>query len=252
MASMKCPHCDSEDIQFATNTHGGGFSFFDSCCGFILMGPLGLLCGACGSGVSTKEFWICKNCGHKFSNKEAQRNKEAYELNEKNAETRYYTYKSEINSALKNYGNIENLMQHKKESAERYLNAKKNYEENYESFLNNKIISNKKTEKTVKRATDGESKVTDVIIAALILIGLVTIEFGLGVVLLAIGIILWIIVGIKNQTSKKKLDKMFMSEFPNADILTNELKEAAKENEKMRNFEKMIEYCEDFEKQKNI
>lgn len=64
---MKCPRCGSEDIQFATRTSGSLFSASDSCCGFLLLGPLGLLCGLCGSDVSTDEFWVCRNCGKKFT-----------------------------------------------------------------------------------------------------------------------------------------------------------------------------------------
>ncbi len=75
---MRCPNCGSEHVQYATKTSGGGFSFLDSCCGYIMLGPLGLLCGACGSGTSTKEFWICHDCGHKFSTERAKQ-KEADE-----------------------------------------------------------------------------------------------------------------------------------------------------------------------------
>ena len=64
---MKCPHCGSEHIQFATNTYGGGGSISKSCCGYILLGPLGILCGMCNSGTKTEEFWICHNCGNRFS-----------------------------------------------------------------------------------------------------------------------------------------------------------------------------------------
>ena len=64
---MKCPKCGSENIQFATRTSGSPFSTSDSCCGFLLLGPLGILCGLCGSDVSTEEFWVCRDCGKKFT-----------------------------------------------------------------------------------------------------------------------------------------------------------------------------------------
>ncbi|MGN1158137.1 MAG: hypothetical protein ACI4TK_18355 [Agathobacter sp.] len=81
---MKCPKCGSEHVQFSTKTSGGGFSVFDSCCGYIIMGPLGLLCGACGSGTTTEEFWICHECGHKFSTESGREylQKEANEAHE--------------------------------------------------------------------------------------------------------------------------------------------------------------------------
>ncbi len=69
---MKCTRCGSENVQFGTNTSGGGFSAGKGCCGYILMGPLGLLCGACGSKTKTDEFWVCQKCGNKFTAKEAQ------------------------------------------------------------------------------------------------------------------------------------------------------------------------------------
>lgn len=69
---MKCPKCGSENIQFATRTSGSPFSAFDSCCGFLLLGPLGLLCGLCGSDVSTDEFWVCRDCGKKFTEKDVK------------------------------------------------------------------------------------------------------------------------------------------------------------------------------------
>ena len=69
---LKCPKCGSEHIQFATSTETKGFSVGSSCCGYILLGPLGLLCGLCGAGESkTKDFWVCHNCGAKFQAEDA-------------------------------------------------------------------------------------------------------------------------------------------------------------------------------------
>ena len=64
---MKCPKCGADNAQFISNTTGGGISTTRSCCGYIVFGPIGLLCGACGKGTTTKEFWICNSCGHRFS-----------------------------------------------------------------------------------------------------------------------------------------------------------------------------------------
>lgn len=42
------------------------------------MGPIGLLCGLCGSGYSTtSEYWVCHECGTKFQAKEAQETQQA-------------------------------------------------------------------------------------------------------------------------------------------------------------------------------
>ena len=65
-----CPKCQSRNLQVIveTNTKGGGFGAGKSCIGYLVLGPLGLLCGACGSKVKTtnKTFFTCMNCGNKF------------------------------------------------------------------------------------------------------------------------------------------------------------------------------------------
>lgn len=84
---MVCPHCGSSNCQYITTseTHSKGFDSGDACCGLFLLGPAGLLCGLCGSEshTNTKEFWVCQNCGRKFSGSEAVQYKR---LEEKSAE----------------------------------------------------------------------------------------------------------------------------------------------------------------------
>ena len=67
---VRCPKCGAGDCQpiVETTVTGGGYSAGNGCCGYILFGPLGLLCGACGSGTKTyhNRYWVCKNCGKKF------------------------------------------------------------------------------------------------------------------------------------------------------------------------------------------
>ena len=63
---MICPNCESENCHFVSQVHSSNGSFLDGCCGFILLGPIGILCGLCGGGESTKEFWVCDQCGFKF------------------------------------------------------------------------------------------------------------------------------------------------------------------------------------------
>lgn len=74
---MKCPNCGSENCQYitTTETHGKGFSASNACCGSILLGPLGVLCGACGTGVhsTTHEYWVCNTCGRRFNQYEAKK-----------------------------------------------------------------------------------------------------------------------------------------------------------------------------------
>jgi len=78
---VSCPQCNSTDLfpvsETETEVSGGGYGFGKGCCGWILLGPLGLLCGLCGTGVksdsTTRHFWVCKSCGHKFRNAEDAR-----------------------------------------------------------------------------------------------------------------------------------------------------------------------------------
>lgn len=87
-----CPKCKSNDIQcMVTNetnvtSTGGGYGAGKGCLGYLLFGPLGLLCGACGSKREVKTenkqstIWACKSCGEKFRDIEeieAQISKEA-------------------------------------------------------------------------------------------------------------------------------------------------------------------------------
>ncbi len=66
-----CPKCGGKNLQAVSesNTTGGGYGAGKGCCGYILLGPLGLLCGACGSKAktTTKTFFVCMDCGHKFA-----------------------------------------------------------------------------------------------------------------------------------------------------------------------------------------
>lgn len=67
---MRCPKCGNEQCQIITETHTSGkdFSVSQGCCGAILLGPIGILCGACGKGKQIKNvsYWVCSQCGNKF------------------------------------------------------------------------------------------------------------------------------------------------------------------------------------------
>lgn len=68
---MHCPRCGSQNIEtlVTSKTKTKGFSGSSACCGYILLGWLGVLCGLCGMGASeteTKTKFICMNCGKKF------------------------------------------------------------------------------------------------------------------------------------------------------------------------------------------
>ncbi len=65
-----CPVCGCDNCQVIneTTTSGKDFSAGKACCGAVLLGPFGILCGACGKGKQTQNaaYWICPQCGHKF------------------------------------------------------------------------------------------------------------------------------------------------------------------------------------------
>ncbi|MBR2019240.1 MAG: hypothetical protein IKA05_02450 [Clostridia bacterium] len=65
---MKCPKCESENVQVHYETEKQGFSGSKGCCGWLLFGPIGLLCGLCGKDKvkSEEKYWVCNNCGAKF------------------------------------------------------------------------------------------------------------------------------------------------------------------------------------------
>ena len=67
---IKCPHCGGTDCQIVSEVKSSGkdYEADKGCCGFILLGPIGLLCGACGDGqeTTTTHYWVCKSCGHKW------------------------------------------------------------------------------------------------------------------------------------------------------------------------------------------
>ena len=52
---LKCPHCGSTLIHIDKK----GFDAGNACCGAILLGPLGVLCGAGGANKLRK---TCLNC----------------------------------------------------------------------------------------------------------------------------------------------------------------------------------------------
>lgn len=68
---MKCPKCGENNSQIINEvtTSGKDFSAGKGCCGAILMGPIGILCGSCGKGkqIHNNQYWVCNNCGNKWS-----------------------------------------------------------------------------------------------------------------------------------------------------------------------------------------
>lgn len=72
---MRCPKCGNDQCQIITTTntesHTQGYGFGKGCCGYIVFGPIGWLCGLCGMGKgrtisTTAMYWVCPHCGKKF------------------------------------------------------------------------------------------------------------------------------------------------------------------------------------------
>lgn len=67
---FRCPNCGASNCTpiVENSTSGKDFSASKGCCGLLLFGPIGLLCGACGKGkqVTSTTYWVCSNCGNKF------------------------------------------------------------------------------------------------------------------------------------------------------------------------------------------
>lgn len=58
--TAKCPKCGAVTIATVKQGYNAG----DGCCGVILLGPLGLLCGAVGSNDLSN---VCQKCGHEWN-----------------------------------------------------------------------------------------------------------------------------------------------------------------------------------------
>ena len=65
-----CPFCGASDCTVTQKTNAtvtSKFGFGSGCCGMLLLGWPGLLCGLCGSNTKTdlasETWWACKSCG---------------------------------------------------------------------------------------------------------------------------------------------------------------------------------------------
>ena len=66
-----CPFCGADNCQpmqkTTTETSVKGYGWGSGCCGMLLLGPFGLLCGLCGAGSKSKTsselWWTCMKCG---------------------------------------------------------------------------------------------------------------------------------------------------------------------------------------------
>lgn len=74
VSKLVCPKCGSKRIQLVTETNvstkGKNYSGAQGCLGYLMFGPLGMLCGSCGQSQKTtttqNQYWVCNECGEKF------------------------------------------------------------------------------------------------------------------------------------------------------------------------------------------
>lgn len=67
---MQCPKCGGYNCTIINEvqTKGKDYSAGKGCCGYLLFGWAGLLCGLCGEKKKTTNtnYWVCNNCGKKW------------------------------------------------------------------------------------------------------------------------------------------------------------------------------------------
>lgn len=208
---MKCPRCRSERVQFGTNTSGSNFSNGDACCGFILMGPLGLLCGFCGSDVKTEEFWVCQDCGCKFSTEGAQAADEKEKEEQHNKEMAYAKYlkdKSCKEKALKLYGSVANIDSKCKAAKDEFDRGVEEYNKIFDERIEEELSTIESVRCAYQLANKKLNIAVKILLVLCILIGIVVFFVGIdaivgglllvGLAMIAAGIIpFW-------RTHKKK------------------------------------------------
>lgn len=68
---MRCPSCGGENCHIIeeTEVRQKDFGVCKGLCGYWILGPIGILCGLCGTGkryTTKKAYWVCNQCGRKF------------------------------------------------------------------------------------------------------------------------------------------------------------------------------------------
>ena len=248
---MKCPKCNSERIQFGTNTKGSSFSDGDACCGLILMGPIGLLCGFCGNETTTEEFWICQDCGNKFTNEEGIKQQQ-YE-NEKRE--RYLNAKKIKEDALLEYGTIEKINELYNKAKETLAKADEDYDLEYNKFIDENIDSNesiKKIYKKDKKRKMGIGCGFSIVLGILAILGA---AIGLWVFALICGVIsiaLVLIRGHKEDIIESEIVTDFVESSPLAERLYYEYHEAKENFEKLESIVDAIRTCDVYEVEQGL
>lgn len=245
---MKCPSCGSEQIQFGTNTKGTGFSAGDACCGFIILGPLGILCGACGNDIKTDEFWICQNCGNKFSNSEAQRLHKIEEESRRN----YEQNKKEYERALREHGNRETIEHRFRESQINRNITVDNFNVSMEQYVKTNL-NDPEISKLYKIMNSDYSKpeiIMAIILAIVALISFIGGAIGIGIISVIFIGALCIARPLACLISERKLSKLLLKKNPKLKDLYFKAKRADNEYERWYSLISKINSCEEYERKK--
>ena len=248
---MKCPKCGSERIQFGTNTSGGGFSFSDACCGSIILGPLGGLCGACGSDTKTEEFWICQDCGNKFSNSEGQRNQKREEQSKKILKENYIKEKQIRDAVVKQYGTVTEVNKTATDVLRKKNETSQRYNEALEKFV---AESGDKKLKKLNKKSEGGSDCYFSVLTFFLIAGIALLVLGLapiGLILLGIALFMFLKEMWNTVFNKARVDVKFTNASPDNQKLYEEMKAAEKEYDEWQKKLKAIGNCDIYEKQEN-
>ena len=233
---MKCPKCGSEHVQFATNTSGGGVSLLDSCCGFIFLGPLGLLCGTIGSGAHTEEFWICHDCGHKFSTREGKQRIQ----NEQQQAATYRQYRAELAKLSATEGNYKTIQEHYQE----VVTQRDTMKQQYDQLLLELTCADDRQIK--KHAKSLHGKILVNIIGGIFFGGIafLFLAMPLGICLLVISVVS----GIAYELSQKSHRKKLMQLHPGFRAAADALSAAETQVEYYQSLVEKISFIESYEK----
>ena len=252
---MRCPKCNSERIQFGTNTSGGGFSLSNSCCGMIALGPMGALCGACSSSTHTEEFWICQDCGKKFDTKEGQEAQKTFEAKQQDKETakkNYIESKKLKSDILKKYGSIEEFNKDLEVAQQNFEEKNRAYDSAYEHFIKS---GDKKIQKKYKQSQYTDKVISKGIIACILLTGVFAGLFPpLAFVTGGVGVFLFfrsVFKETKADMCKEQLSELFVNSSAEALLLHEGVVSAANEFLRLNNISEKINYC-NFYKKNNI
>lgn len=221
---MRCPNCGSEHMHLTSKTSGGGFSFIDSCCGVILLGPLGILCGSIGSGVRTDTYWVCDQCGNMVSAEKMQRDIQKKKAAEEASQQAYTKALRELTAKDITPAQYDQVLL-EAEQADRHVEyAKQERTRILKEAENNPdlVIS------ALAGQINNEKDPLVIIGAILIVLGsvLLFVYPPVGIAIAAIGIVLGVICEKKTNKLKKQLEDL----LPEYKAAVDELKTAEEAN----------------------